>query len=433
MYRIYRTGTRILSPFIPWYLKRRVQRGKEDETRIGERFGEASRERPEGQLIWLHGASVGEVLSLQALIGKLRDMFPKTHILVTSGTVTSARLMEERLPEGAFHQFIPLDHPDYAARFLDHWQPDIVLWAESDLWPNMLMDIKNRSIPAALINGRMSRKSFQRWSRFSGFAKDMLATFQTCLVQNEYEAEHFTGIGAQNVQPVGNLKYSAAPLSCDEGDLEELLEALHERPHWLFASTHEGEEEIALRVHQRLKKTFPNNVTIIAPRHPERRDTVLSMCAEEELKVSQRSKGALPREDDDIHLVDTLGELGLYFQAISLVVIGGSFIPHGGHNPIEPGRLDCQILYGPYMHNFMTICEDFENVSAARRLEDEEELYTEIRHLFYNPVEGQKLADTARRLTEGKAHVIDDIIAALYPVFERAGFYDAIKAQQKTG
>lgn len=427
MYRLYRTGTKLLTPFLPWYLSRRLARGKEDEARLGERFGKPSRKRPRGKLIWLHGASVGEVLSLLALIEQMQVLFPKAHILVTSGTLTSAQLMEKRLPKRAFHQFIPLDHPEYVADFLDHWKPDVVLWAESELWPNMLMEMKQRNIPAALINGRMSKRSFRRWSKLGGFGKELLAAFQMCLVQNDYEAQHFEGIGGQNVRPAGNLKYSAAPLTCDERDLAKLLDALEERPHWLFASTHEGEEEIALRIHKKLKSNFPENVTIIAPRHPDRRNQILELCREEGLKVSQRSLGALPAPEDDIHLVDTIGELGLYFRAISLVCIGGSFIPHGGHNPIEAGRLECQILYGPYMHNFVTICEDFEDVSAARRLENEEELYTEIRHLFLNPVEGQKLADTALRLTEAKSHVIIDILSELYPVFHRAELFGETK------
>lgn len=425
MYKAYRAITRMLSCALPWYLNKRVEKGKEDPERLQERYGKTDKPRPEGKLIWVHGASVGETLSLQSLIERMLQQFPDAHVLVTSGTVTSARLMAERLPERAFHQFIPLDHPDYVSAFLDHWKPDVVLWAESDLWPNMLMEMRNRNLPAALINGRMSKKSVAKWSKMSSFARNILSSFQMCLVQNEYEAEHFIQIGAQNVNPVGNLKYSAEPLTCNEEQRELLMEALEGRPHWFYASTHPGEEELALRMHQRLKKKFPTLVTIIAPRHPERRDEITELCIDADLKFTQRSKGEMPGESDDIHLVDTMGDMGLYFRVISLVCIGGSFIPHGGHNPIEPGRLECQILYGPHMHNFVTICEDFETASAARRMNDEEELYEEIYHLFMNPVEGQKLADTARRFTESKAHVIDEILETLFPVFDRAKLHTA--------
>lgn len=425
IYRLYRGATRLLSFGLPWYLNKRLEKGKEDKERMRERFGQTDLKRPKGKLIWLHGASVGEVLSLQTMIGRLLAQFPDAHVLVTSGTVTSAALMAKKLPPRAFHQFIPLDHPEYVSDFLDHWEPNVVLWAESDLWPNMLMEIRKRGIPAALINGRMSPKSVKKWSWMSGFARNILSSFQMCLVQNEREAKHFTKIGAQNVNAIGNLKYSAEPLTCDEEELETLKEALNERPHWLYASTHPGEEELALRIHKRLKETFPTVVTIIAPRHPDRKDEIIELCTQAECKISQRSRKEWPAEDDDIHLVDTMGDLGLYFRAISLVCVGGSFIPHGGHNPIEPGRLECQILYGPHMHNFITICEDFENISAARRIEDEEDLYTEIHHLFMNPVEGQKLADTARQLTESKAYVIEEIVQTLYPVFDRAGLHQA--------
>ncbi len=424
MYKIYRILTRMFSPFLPIYLKRRLEKGKEDAERLNERFGKSSIERPKGKLIWLHGASVGEVLSLQSLIAKMTEIFPQASILLTSGTVSSAKMMAEKLPPKAFHQYIPIDTPDAVESFLDHWQPDMVLWAESDLWPNMLMEIQKRQISATLINGRMSKKSCKNWKRMFGFGAEILKTFQLCLVQNENEAEHFSSIGGHNVYAVGNLKYASKPLDCHEGDFRELVRVLDERPSCLYASTHQGEEALAIRIHKRLKHRFSNNLTIIAPRHPERRQEIIDLCEAEGLKYSCRSKGEFPSMEDDVLIADTFGELGLFYRAISLVVIGGSFVPHGGQNPIEAGRLECQILYGPHMHNFVTICEDFEDVSAARRIPDEDALFEEIHHLYFNPVEGQKLSDNARRLTENKSHIIDNILQELYPVFHRAGLHE---------
>ncbi len=420
MYRFYRLLTYALSPLLPFYLNRRARDGKEDLERMGERLGRAGIERPEGKLIWLHGASIGEVLSLLILIDKIKELFPNTSILVTSGTVTSAKLMAEKLPTGVFHQYIPVDTPRAVKKFMEHWQPDMVLWAESELWPNLLMEIQKNKVPSVIINGRMSEKSFANWKKLGSFAKKILNSFQICLVQNSNEAERFRALGGQNVISIGNLKYASEPLTCCEEDLNIMLEALKERPVCLFASTHTGEEELAVRIHKRLKHTLPTSIVIIAPRHPERADEIVEICKREGLKYGLRSSGDIPKEDDDIYIADSLGELGLFFRVVPIVIIGGSFIPHGGHNPIEPARLECQILYGPHMHNFKTICDDFLDASAGRMIEDEDALFEEIHHLYLNPVEGQMLSDNARKLTEKKAHVIDDIMQELYPVFDRA-------------
>ncbi len=322
----YKTLTAASAPLLETYLKRRERRGKEDPTRANERRGNPVKKRDAGPLVWLHAASVGEAQSLLALINKLLADDPDLHIMVTTGTVTSAKLMAARLPKGAFHQYIPVDHPQWVARFLDHWRPDLALWSESEFWPNMLAAVKQRGIPAALLNARMSEKSFKRWRFLRGAIKELLSAFSLCLAQNESEAARLTALGAQNVQISGNLKYAAAPLPCDEQKYAELEAVLGSRPRLLWASTHPGEEEIALQLHSALRKISAELLTIIVPRHPERGAEIAALAENLGMTAPRRSARALPRPQDGIYIADTLGELGLFYKLSPLCIMGGSFV-----------------------------------------------------------------------------------------------------------
>ncbi len=417
-YHLYRTLTGVSEPLLRILLKRRLKAGKEDAARLPERMGQASRPRPTGHLVWLHAASVGESLSLISLIRALLDRDPKLFVMVTTGTVTSARLMTERLPERAFHQFFPIDHPRWAARFLDHWRPDFVLWAESELWPNMLSEISARDTPAVLINARMSARSFQNWGRLRNIAAFLMEKFTLCLAQNEDEAARYRALGARRVEAPGNLKYASAPLPYEAEALEKFKTAVRGRPTWLFASTHPGEEDIAANIHKRLKKDLPNILTVIVPRHPKRGAEIESQI--HGLSVARRAAGKdVPSAVDDIYIADTLGELGLFFRAVPLSVIGGSFVPHGGHNPIEPGQLGSTIFYGPHMHNFETICHDFESAGAARALKNTDELAAALLEYLKDPAKGQGMADAARSLTHGKAGIVNDILKSIIPLLDK--------------
>ena len=256
IHRLYRALTIVGGPLIALYLGRRMARGKEDAERFRERLGLARDPRPPGALVWLHGASVGESLSLLPLMERLAAR-PGLSLLVTTGTVTSARLMAERLPAGAMHQYVPVDRPGYVARFLDHWRPDLALWAESDFWPNLLEGTRERAIPMVLLQGRVSARSFARWRRVPGFIRRMLSGFRLCLAQTEGDACRLRILGASDVRCLGNLKMAVPPLPCDEAERARLATVLAGRPVWLAASTHPGEEAIAGRVHR-----------IVAERHP---------------------------------------------------------------------------------------------------------------------------------------------------------------------
>lgn len=411
----YRTLTDIGAPVIRAYLRRRLKAGREDAARFHERLGEASRERPEGFLIWSHAASVGEAVSILSLIDKVRENYPAARILITTGTVTSARLLEGRLPPDVIHQYIPVDVMPYVRRFLDHWHPDLVLWVESELWPNFLSVVRERKIPAVLLNGRMSDKSFRQWYRARKWTKEILGTFSLCLTQTEAERGRFVTLGAKPVHCVGNLKYAANPLPHSVEELNALKSTTAERKIWLMASTHQGEEEIAAEVHKQLKNKIPSLLTIIVPRHAVRGDEVMAQIASLGLKSARRSKGDAITADTDIYLGDTMGELGLFYRLAPIVAMGGSFIQNGGHNPVEVAQLGGALIFGPSMFNFSEITREFVFRHAAIQLRHANDLPVTIARLITNPYERDTMARNARVLADEKRHVLDDVLNELRP------------------
>lgn len=417
-YQALTTGIR---PFLPFYLGRRLARGKEDAARIGERYGQAGQARPHGPLIWIHGASVGETLSALPLIRTLATLNPAAHILVTSGTITSARLLDKQLPARAFHQFIPLDTPLYARRFLDHWQPDAVLWLESELWPNLLQQVKQRAIPAVLLNGRITAKSAARWNHplLRSWIRDILAAFPLLLAQSKDMADRYRQLGATDVRLAGNLKFTAPVLTGKATTLEGLEVALGERPRWVMASTHEGEEAIALAAHDRLKQRWPDILTLIVPRHPQRAAEILGGLKGH--NVAQRSQNQRIDSTTEIYLADTMGELGVFYRSAPLACVGGSFSGKGGHNPIEAAQCGCAVLTGPDMSNFTDVAAEMTAAGALRRCPDTEALATEIETLLAAPAELAAMQQAALAITAQPEKVLGSILAELAPLFARAG------------
>ena len=287
--RGYTALTKALTPALPFWLKRRAAKGKEDLARQGERFGVASRARPAGQLFWMHGASVGEVTMLLPLIDKVLAEYPQAHVLVTSGTTTSAELMAKRLPDRAFHQYIPLDTPKAVTTFLEHWQPDMALWAESEIWPNLLLQTKARNIPMALINARMSEKSVQGWGKRSKSAQTLFGCFDVILGGDEATANGLSWLLDREIESTGSLKETAPALPVDTADLTKLRNQIGNRPVWCAASTHKGEEDIILAAHEKILAQHPNACLILALRHPERRSEIAPLLSK--IRHVHRSDG----------------------------------------------------------------------------------------------------------------------------------------------
>lgn len=388
-------------------------KGKEDPARLGERKGIASLDRPDGRMCWIHAASVGEAQSALILINSLRRQYPDISILVTTGTVTSARLMETSLPEGAFHQFYPLDHPAWTRRFLEHWKPDFALWMESELWPNMLGQIKAAGIPCLLVNARLSPRSFRLWRMSGKTARSLLDTFQAILCQTQTDFLHFQELGAAQAVVTDNLKYSARPLPCDEAALLAFRAAAGLRPLWVFASTHKGEEELAARVHEILAPKLPDLLTIIVPRHPARRDAIRKALSLHGLSVMFRGEDKqLPHIDTDIYVADTLGELGLFYRAAPVAMVGRSFSEDGGggHNPLEPAQLGCAVLHGPRVQNLQDIYDDMDGAGAAILCKDEGTLVSSLLELLTSAETLERRKHAALLFARSKENVIERVM-----------------------
>jgi 3-deoxy-D-manno-octulosonic-acid transferase len=418
---LYRGLTLVGGPLVRLYLDRRRAAGKEDPLRRGERLGHPSRPRPAGPLIWCHAASVGEANSILVLVDRLLAWIPGLTVVVTTGTVSSANVLASRLPDGAFHQYVPVDLPGAAARFVSHWRPDLVLWIESEIWPNLLWEIARRDIPAALVNARMSARSFSRWKLMPGLIGPLLSTFRPILAQTAHDAERLRQLGAAGVSCPGNLKFSAEPPPARAGDLDALVAAQGGRPAWLLASSHPGEEDVAAEVHRQLAGRFPTVLTLVVPRHPRRGPDIAARLRALGLTVSLRSEGALPAPGDAVHVADTMGELGLFYRLAPVVCMGGSFVPHGGQNPVEPAQLGCAILYGPAMWNFQEITARLEAAGGARPVADAPALAAAVGQLLDDADARARLVAGATRVADENRGVIDDTLAALVPLLDRAG------------
>ena len=346
---------RLATPILPLYLRRRARRGKEVPARLNERRGENAA-RPCGTLLWLHAASVGETLSLLPLLEALNASRPSLHFLVTTGTVTSGELLQRRLPkalrEKVQHRFVPLDVPTWAARFLDGWRPDAAVFVESELWPNLLAAARERGVPTALINARMSLRSAQGWRFAPGLARVALGGFRLVLAQSEEDAARLLRLGAPAgvTRATGNLKYSSPPLPVDPAELARLQALLNGRSVFLAASTHPGEEALVAEAHRLLALRVPDLLTVIVPRHPERGEVLAQTLPG---LPPRRALGQDPPRGPGLYVADTLGELGLFYRLAGAAVMGRSLLPPGGgQNPLEPARLGCPVLLGPYVGNF---------------------------------------------------------------------------------
>ena len=392
----------LASPLLPFYLRRRLARGKEKAGRLAERRG-GGVARPAGRLLWLHAASVGETLSILPVLEELATRAPEVTVLLTTGTVTALEVLDQRLPPARrgrrMHRFAPLDVPGWAARFLDGWRPDAAGFVDSELWPNLILAARRRGIPLALVNGRLSAKSARRWRWAAGLGRELMQSFSLVLAQSAGDAARFTALGAPRVLDRGNLKEAAEPLPAEPKALEALRAAIGDRPVLLAASTHPGEEAIVLAAHRLLAPDLPRLLTLLVPRHPERGREVatLAQAGGQGLAVAQRSTGELPGAETEVYVMDTLGELGLAYRLGTVGLVGGSLVPHGGQNPLEPAKLGCPILLGPWTGNFTEVVGRLLAAGGAVQLESAEAgaLAAAARAVLCNRDHGRNLAPAA--------------------------------------
>lgn len=411
--RAYRKLSAMAMPVTGLLLSRRLKQGKEDAARVGERRGFAGVDRPNGPLIWIHGASVGEVLAAAELIERLRTL--NVRILLTSGTVTSAAIVAKRFPSDVIHQYVPFDAPRYVARFLDHWQPSLALFIESDLWPNLILANAARRIPMVLINGRMSHRSFPRWQRAYATISALLGRFDLCLAQSQTDAERFSALGGRDVVATGNLKLDVQAPPADHAKLERLQAITQGRTVVVAASTHAGEEEIVADVHQRLSNEFPSLLTVIVPRHPARGEAIARMAYSAGLHVALRSQEQLPTKDTDIYVADTLGELGLFYRLAPIVFMGGSLVERGGQNPIEAIKLGAAVLHGPHVFNFTDVYGALDDARGAGQIETAEGLATQIGYWLTDQVARQRTVEAGHGVVDRLGGALERTLGALEP------------------
>jgi 3-deoxy-D-manno-octulosonic-acid transferase len=411
--RMYRLLSVVARPFVPILLARRARRGKEHNQRLPERRGENQVARPDDPLVWLHGASVGELASVLPLIDRICAR--GINVLVTTGTVTSGGFAEQRLPSGAVHQFVPLDIPRFVRRFLDHWRPDLALFVESDLWPNMMIEASARGIPMVLVNARLSKNSFQRWRRLPNSIADLLQRLDLCLAGTPPDAARLSELGAANVVVTGNLKIDVPPPPADATALATLQRSIAGRPVIAAASTHAGEEEVVIEAHARLRTSFPDLLTLIAPRHPERGRGVADLAASRGLNAALRSRAELPKRMTQIYVADTVGELGLFYRLAPAVFIGGSLIRHGGQNPIEAAKLRCAIVHGPHVWNFAEIYDTLDTAHGAELIKDADRLTACFAAWLNDPDACARVAEAGHRVVETLGGGLDRTLASLDP------------------
>jgi 3-deoxy-D-manno-octulosonic-acid transferase len=417
----YRAATAIIEPFAPLLLHARARRGKEDLGRLAERLGRASAPRPEGPLVWLHGVSVGEALSLLPLVRALRHARPDVGLLVTSGTQTSAALLAQRLPPGVIHQYAPIDGPGACARFMRHWRPDLGVFVESELWPNLLTAARRRNVTMALLSAKLSDRSAQTWSRAPAMARSLLESFSLLLAQDEPAAERFLEFGVC-ADGVADLKFGADPLPADAARLESLRAALGDRPIILAASTHTGEDEIIVERFQAILQepgaSDRRPLLVIVPRHPDRGAAIAALAGSRGLGARLQSAAATPGEDP-VFVADVLGELGLWYRLAGLAVIGGSLREGlSGHNPLEPARLDCPFISGVHVANWATAFAELRLARATRLIKAPSELDACFRLALTGDAGLPEMAALARTYVERRdeeARAVPDLVLGLLP------------------
>ena len=418
----WRLLTRLLEPLAPRLLDARAKQGKEDLERVDERLGHASVARPDGDLVWLHGVSVGETLSLLPVVERLRRARPDLSVLVTSGTLTSAQLLARRLPAGVIHQFAPVDAPGAVAAFLDHWQPSLAVFVESELWPNLILGARGRGVKLVLASARITEKTVDGWRRFPGAAREILSAFDRILPQDETSAARLHSLGAR-IDGHVNLKLSGEAPPHDAAAFTRLSAAIGDRPVVVAASTHDGEEIALVRA---LDKLADRLCLILVPRHPARSPEIAAALSRDGYRFALRSQGREPDRDTDLYLADTLGEMGLFLRLADVVVMGGSFSaalekpPVGGHNPLEPARLGKPAVTGPDMTNWAAVTEALVEADGLAVVEAPWDLSAVIAPLLADNAAARAMGERGRRAAAEAGSGLDRLWETLAPLLPPA-------------
>ena len=409
--RLYTFINIILTPFFILLLLLRVAQKKEDPGRIKEKFGISNRNRPKKKIIWFHAASVGETISVIPLLDSLNNN-PEHVILLTSGTLTSTKILKSRLQKNIIHQFLPLENYFAIRNFLKHWKPELAVFLESEFWPCILNETA-KTTKIISLNTRISDKSFQSWKSHNYFFKEIASLFTLFLPQSSLDSNRLKTLGAKNIKYMGNLKYGSPSLPCHEQRLLHLKESLKGKKVVLFASTHPKEEQIIANIFHELKDLHKSLMFIIAPRHPHRGAQIASMINKQRYKAILKSKSKKIPSDTDFYIYDTIGDMGTLFTIAPISVICGSFVNIGGHNPIEAAKLKSSIIIGPYYDNFKEICKDFKRNKAAIFVKNQKECIKAINLLLSDEHTTRKYVYNALTFINSKNNLLEGITSEI--------------------
>ena len=410
---LYRWGGVALYPIVGPYLAYRIAKGKEERSRRRERYGFGGVARPSGPLVWFHAASVGETLAIVPLVKEVRRR--GIAVLLTTGTITSAKVVKERLGTDVIHQYVPLDMRPAISRFLEYWHPDLAIMAESEIWPTTILELGKRHIPQVLVNGRISDRSFPRWKRRMSIADAIFENFALVIAQSETDADRFRTLGALPVLVSGNLKVDTDAPPADPAALKSYRDQIRGRPTWAAISTFEGEEAAAGNVHRVLKERSPGLLTIIVPRHPERCDAIDDMLTARGIKVARRTRGDALTPDTDVFLGDTIGEMGLYLRMTEIAFVGRSLTAEGGQNPLEPAMLGCAVLSGGNVQNFREAYQQLARNGSAKMVRDVEMLAKGVHYLLTNEAMRKQMIDAGQETVQEMRGALKATIKGLEP------------------
>ncbi|NNC38595.1 MAG: 3-deoxy-D-manno-octulosonic acid transferase [Hyphomonadaceae bacterium] len=418
----YSAATRVLAPALPLWLKKRAAKGKEDPARLSERQGVAGVPRPAGEVVWMHAASVGESQMLMPVINRVYKQYPDVNLVITTGTVTSAEVITPQLPKTAAHQYAPADHPKAVRNFLDHWKPSLAIFAESELWPNMIMEAKARGVPMALINARMSAASIERWAkRGKKSGKALLEGFDLILAADKQTADGLSWLTGREIEAAGNLKDAAPALPVDKPELKAMKAAIGRRSIWAAASTHSGEEEHIAQAVVEIKKSRPKSLLLLAPRHPERIDEVQAVLDKAGLSSQRRSDGKIPTPETDVFIIDGMGHMGLVYSLAKISFVGGSLVDGlKGHNPLEPARLGSAVITGTHISSFADTYMGLLAFDGAKRILNPKHLAPAVLNFMKDAEARKKQADAALKYAQSRDAVLDYVWAQLEPLIPGA-------------
>ncbi|MDQ0998277.1 3-deoxy-D-manno-octulosonic-acid transferase [Phyllobacterium ifriqiyense] len=412
----YRWAGAIIFPVVGAYVAFRASKGKEERGRQGERYGVASVARPSGPLVWVHAASVGETSAVTPLVEAIVEM--GIHVVLTTGTVTSAKMVQDRLGDRVIHQYVPLDLKPAVDRFLTHWQPDLAVICESEIWPMTILELGTRRVPQVLVNGRLSDRSFAAWNKRASIAEALFENLAHVVAQSDVDGERFRTLGARPVTVSGNLKVDTAVPPVDNSQLVALQKMIGPRKTWAAISTHQGEEEIVAQVHQMLKARHRDLLTIMVPRHPDRAAEVAALIETMGMKVALRSRNDPIDADTDIFIGDTIGDMGLYLRMAEIAFVGRSLTAQGGQNPLEPAMLKSAILSGRNVQNFRDSYQRLIKNGAAKLVRDKDMLAGAVNYLFNNPAERQIMIDAGLKTVEDMRGSLSRTMTALEPYLQ---------------